>query len=111
MEEAYSIADCVITRSGAASLAELSHFAIPGILIPYPHAAENHQALNAEIFDKAGACAVLSESEATGRTLAEKVRWMLEDPARLQQMSERLRQLAPQDAARRVADVVENFKH
>ena len=110
MEEAYSAADCAITRSGAASLAELSHFGIPSILIPYPHAAENHQALNAEIFDRAGAAVVLNESETTGETLAQKVRWMIEDPARLQQMSERLRQLAPRDAARRVADVIENFK-
>jgi len=111
MEEAYSIADCAITRSGAASLAELAHFEIPGILIPYPHAAENHQALNAEIFDRAGACAVLSESETTGETLAKKILWMLEDPARLQQMSDRLRQLAPRDAASRVADVIVNYKN
>lgn len=111
MEEAYSAADCAIARSGAASMAELSHFAIPSVLIPYPHAAENHQALNAEIFDRAGGAAVLNEAETTGENLAGKLRWMLEDPARLQQMSERLRQLAPQDAAKRVADVIENYRN
>ncbi|RZI59912.1 MAG: hypothetical protein EOP94_02285, partial [Zymomonas sp.] len=51
MEEAYSAADLAIARSGAASLTELSHFALPSVLIPYPHAAEDHQTLNAEIFD------------------------------------------------------------
>jgi UDP-N-acetylglucosamine--N-acetylmuramyl-(pentapeptide) pyrophosphoryl-undecaprenol N-acetylglucosamine transferase len=110
MEEAYSAADCAITRSGAASLAELSHFGIPSLLIPYPHAAENHQALNAEIFDRAGAAALLNEADTTGETLASKVRWIIEDPARIKSMSERMRQLAPQDAARRVAGVIENFK-
>jgi UDP-N-acetylglucosamine--N-acetylmuramyl-(pentapeptide) pyrophosphoryl-undecaprenol N-acetylglucosamine transferase len=107
MEEAYSAADCAISRSGAASLAELSHFAIPPILIPYPHAAENHQALNAEIFEKAGAAAVLNESEASGEILAKKVRTLLENPAALRLMGEHLRQLAPGDAAVRVADVIE----
>ena len=110
MEEAYSVADCAITRSGAASLAELAHFAIPSILIPYPFAAENHQALNAEIFDRAGAGVVLTESETTGENLAQKVCWLLEDPSRLRLMSESLLKLAPQDAASRVADVIVNYK-
>jgi len=107
MEEAYSAADCAVSRSGAASLAELSYFELPSILIPYPHAAENHQALNAEIFDRAGAAAVLMEADTTGGILAKKVRWLMEDPARLRQMSEQLRQLAPRGAAERVADVIE----
>ncbi len=111
MEEAYSAADCAISRSGAASLAELSHFAIPSILIPYPHAAENHQALNAEIFARAGAAAVLTESEATGEILAGKVCALMGDAEGLQQMSERLKTLAPMDAAVRVADAVEKFKN
>lgn len=111
MEEAYSAADCAIARSGAASLAELSYFAIPSILIPYPHAAENHQALNAEIFDRAGAATVLTEVETTGEMLADKVRGLVEDPARLEQMSECVRRLAPINAAGRVADVIENYKN
>ncbi len=61
MEEAYSAADFAIARSGAASLTELSHFALPAILIPYPFAAEDHQTLNAKIFERAGAAALLSE--------------------------------------------------
>ena len=111
MEEAYSAADCAVARSGAASLAELSQFAIPSILIPYPHAAENHQALNAEIFDRAGAAAVLDETAATGKILAEKVRALIDDPAGMQRMSERFQQLAPRNAAERVADVIEKYKH
>ncbi len=106
MEEAYSAADFVIARSGAASLAELSFFGLPSILIPYPHAAENHQALNAEIFEKAGAAAVLDEAAATAEVLAEKVRWMSER-SRIEAMSARARALLPRDAAGRVADVIE----
>lgn len=107
MEEAYSAADFAIARSGAASLTELSHFGIPSLLIPYPFAAENHQALNAEIFERAGAAKVLDQSETTGETLAATVRGFLEDPERLELMAERCRRLAPRDAALRVVQTIE----
>ena len=59
MEEVYSAADLAIARSGAASLAELASFSLPGILIPFPYAADDHQTRNAEIFSKAGAAVVV----------------------------------------------------
>jgi UDP-N-acetylglucosamine--N-acetylmuramyl-(pentapeptide) pyrophosphoryl-undecaprenol N-acetylglucosamine transferase len=109
MEEAYSAADFTIARSGAASLTELSHFALPGILIPYPYAAEDHQTFNAKIFERAGAATLLSERETTGETLANKLLWFLDDPARLSDMSARSARLAPQQAAERVADTILTF--
>ena len=54
MEEAYSAADLAIARSGAASLTELSHFALPSVLIPLPTAAEDHQTLNARVLARYG---------------------------------------------------------
>ena len=110
MEEAYSAADLVVARSGAASLSELSHFALPSILIPYPHAAENHQQLNAEIFARAGAATLLNESETTGETLAAAIRKLAADAELLEIMSRHSRSLAPQDAAVCVADTIERFK-
>jgi len=108
MENAYSAADFAIARSGAASVSELSHFGIPSLLIPFPQAADNHQALNAEIFEKAGAAAVLMQADTTPETLAEKVRWFLAEPARLGKMSEASLRLAPREAARRVVEAIEN---
>ena len=108
MEDAYSAADFTIARSGAASLTELSHFALPGILIPYPFAAEDHQTFNAKIFERAGAATLLQERETSGETLAKKLLWFLEDPARLTDMSARSASLAPQQAAERVADTILN---
>jgi len=110
MEYAYSAADCIIARSGAASLAEISHFGLPSLLIPYPQAAENHQQLNAEIFARAGAATVLKESNATGETLAKAIRLLTRDSTQLKTMAERCRHLAPDDAAMRVADTIEKFK-
>ena len=106
MEEAYSAADFAIARSGAASLTELSHFALPSILIPYPFAAEDHQTLNANIFERAGAATLLKERETSGENLAEKLLWFLDDPARLSEMSARSASLAPEQAAERVAEVL-----
>lgn len=106
MGEAYSAADFALARSGAASLTELSFFGLPSLLIPYPHAAENHQTLNAEIFVKRGAAALLNEADTTGEVLAETVRW-LREPQRLAEMSASARSLTPEDAAGQVADVIE----
>jgi UDP-N-acetylglucosamine--N-acetylmuramyl-(pentapeptide) pyrophosphoryl-undecaprenol N-acetylglucosamine transferase len=110
MEEAYSAADLAISRSGAASVTELSHFALPAILIPYPFAAEDHQTFNARIFDRAGAAVLLPESEAKSETLVAKIRWFLDDPSRLSEMSARSAQLAPRRSAERVAETILNYR-
>ncbi len=108
MEEAYGAADLAIARSGAASLAELSHFGLPSILIPFPFAADDHQTANANIFENAGAGVLMKESDATPEVLAEKISALIADPTRLAEMSRKSRSLAPDAAAERVADVVLN---
>ena len=110
MEAAYSAADIVVARSGAASLAEISHFALPSILIPFPFAAEDHQQLNAEIFARAGAATLLKEAEITGDALVRAIRAMTADSSQLAQMGERARALLPEDAAARVAKILEDYK-
>ena len=109
MEEAYGAADMAIARSGAASLTELSHFGLPSVLIPYPFAADDLQTANAQIFDRAEAGVMLKESEATGDLLAQKISSFLDDPELLAAMSQKSRQLAPSQAAERVADTILTF--
>src|SRR5881275_1987991 len=70
MEEVYSAADLAVARSGAASLAELASFSLPGILIPFPYASDDHQTRNAEIFTKADAAIVVKEAEILDDILA-----------------------------------------
>ena len=53
--------DIAITRSGASSLAELSHLNIPFIAIPFPHATDNHQFLNAKRYYDLNCCWILEE--------------------------------------------------
>ena len=100
MEEVYSAADFAITRSGAASLAELAAFSLPAILIPYPYAAEDHQSRNAEIFVRAGAALLLKESDLTAELLAQKIRELLErSPGKCSGWRKVSARLAPKNAA------------
>ena len=79
---------------------------MPSILVPYPFAADDHQTANARIFERAGAALLLPQRDITAETLANKLRSLLDEPARLAEMSARASQLAPRDAAERVAEVM-----
>ncbi|MGA3169929.1 MAG: undecaprenyldiphospho-muramoylpentapeptide beta-N-acetylglucosaminyltransferase [Chthoniobacteraceae bacterium] len=107
MELAYSAADLALSRSGAASLSELSHFGVPSLLIPYPLAAENHQALNAAIFAREEAAVVVEQGQVSVEVFAREIGALLRDDARLAKMSAKAQSLAPANAAENVADAVE----
>ena len=107
MEHFYSLADVVICRSGAASLTELSHYALPSVLVPYPAAADDHQSFNARIFEQAGASRLLVESKTTPETLHQVVSEILTNVPMRYRMAEAARGLASEDAAKRVAEEIE----
>jgi UDP-N-acetylglucosamine--N-acetylmuramyl-(pentapeptide) pyrophosphoryl-undecaprenol N-acetylglucosamine transferase len=109
MEEVYSAADFAISRSGAASLAELAAFSLPSILIPYPYAAEDHQTRNAEIFARADAAILLKESDLTGDVLAKLIQELTGDAARLARMCENSAKLASKNAAALVVETMERY--
>jgi UDP-N-acetylglucosamine--N-acetylmuramyl-(pentapeptide) pyrophosphoryl-undecaprenol N-acetylglucosamine transferase len=109
MEEVYSAADLVVARAGAASLAEFAAFSLPGILIPFPYAADDHQTRNAEIYAHADAAILLKQSEISGELLARRIRDSIENSQRLQQMAANCARLAPKDAAGRVASTMEEY--
>ncbi len=108
MELAYSAADLALSRSGAASLSELSHFGLPALLIPYPMAAENHQALNAAIFARENAAVVVEQGQVSVETFAREIGALLRDSERLAKMSRAAQSLSPANAAECVADTVEH---
>lgn len=110
MQDVYPSADLAVSRSGAASLGELSWFGLPSVLIPFPYAAEDHQRLNAEIFTRTGAARMLAEKEATGESLARLLLSLLASPESLETMAGAAKTLAPRDAAARVAAVLTEAK-
>jgi UDP-N-acetylglucosamine--N-acetylmuramyl-(pentapeptide) pyrophosphoryl-undecaprenol N-acetylglucosamine transferase len=107
MPSAFAAADLVVSRSGAATIAELAAAGKPSILIPYPYAADDHQLKNAQAMERAGAALTIEDRQLTGRVLHERIRMLTKDPARLARMGEAARQLAKPRAAARAADVLE----
>jgi UDP-N-acetylglucosamine--N-acetylmuramyl-(pentapeptide) pyrophosphoryl-undecaprenol N-acetylglucosamine transferase len=114
MELAYSVADVVVARSGAATLAEIAAFGLPSILVPYPQAAGNHQWHNARLFARAGAARLIEQSQLRGLTakpgqrLARLIADLLDDETERARMSEAARSLAVEDATERLTTLVEN---
>ncbi len=109
MASEYSAADIIISRSGATTIAELGIVGVPAILIPYPHAANNHQELNAkEMVDK-GAALMLRQSESDeGRALAALIADLLGDRPRRDRMAVAMREIGRPDAASRCVDWIES---
>jgi UDP-N-acetylglucosamine--N-acetylmuramyl-(pentapeptide) pyrophosphoryl-undecaprenol N-acetylglucosamine transferase len=109
MELALAVADLAVSRAGSGHLAELAVCGIPSILVPYPHATENHQEANARELERVGAAEVALEAELTPERLAELVLGLVDDRARRATMSEAARSWARPDAAERLAALVEGI--
>ena len=105
MEFAYAVADLVVCRAGATTIAEITRAGLPSVLIPYPFAAADHQTENAKALEEAGAAAVVPDAE-TGAMLLPLIRGLLHDPARLKAMGDRARQLGAPRATEILADAV-----
>jgi UDP-N-acetylglucosamine--N-acetylmuramyl-(pentapeptide) pyrophosphoryl-undecaprenol N-acetylglucosamine transferase len=99
-------ANLAISRAGSGSLTELAIAKTPAILVPYPYAAEDHQAYNAKVFADAGAAYCYRQADLTPQLLEKQVLELLNSPEQLQQMSEKMASLAIADSAKRLADVL-----
>lgn len=102
-------ADLLITRAGATTCAELAAAGRPAIMVPLPTAADDHQRKNAEAMQDAGAARMILQKDLTGERLAEEIRELLDDRARLSQMSDAARKLAKRDAAKAAAEIIEQL--
>ncbi|AKF83083.1 UDP-N-acetylglucosamine-N-acetylmuramylpentapeptide N-acetylglucosamine transferase [Myxococcus fulvus] len=105
MSSAYAKADLVICRAGATTLAELTVCKKASILVPFPHATDDHQTVNARALVDAGAALMFQESELTGAKLAETLRTLKAHPERLKGMEKKAALLGRPEAAKELADV------
>lgn len=103
MDEAYAWADIVLCRAGAMTIAELAAAGVAAILVPFPHAADDHQSANARFLSEAGAAWMVAERDLDAPRLAELLRPLAADRASTIRMAERARALAIPDAGERVA--------
>jgi UDP-N-acetylglucosamine--N-acetylmuramyl-(pentapeptide) pyrophosphoryl-undecaprenol N-acetylglucosamine transferase len=105
MAEAYSWADLIVCRSGALTVSELAAAGLGAILVPFPHAVDDHQTRNAEFLSEAGAAVIIQESELTEQSLSEMLQSLMQDRKRLVDMAVAARSVAIPDSAERVADL------
>ncbi|MDP9298850.1 MAG: undecaprenyldiphospho-muramoylpentapeptide beta-N-acetylglucosaminyltransferase [Actinomycetota bacterium] len=103
---ACAVADVAVSRAGAGHIAELTVCGIPSILVPYPHATENHQEANARELVRAGAADLVLDRDLTGEVLARRILELVDDLVRRRSMSNRAAAWAKPDAAERLAELV-----
>jgi UDP-N-acetylglucosamine--N-acetylmuramyl-(pentapeptide) pyrophosphoryl-undecaprenol N-acetylglucosamine transferase len=96
-------ADLVVARAGG-SVMEVAVAGRPAILVPYPHATADHQTLNAQHMERAGAAVVVPDAELDGPRLAREVGALLAAPQRMAAMAKAAQAVARPDAAGRIAD-------
>ncbi len=102
MARRYAEADLVICRAGAITVAELSAGGMASVLVPYPHAVDDHQSANARYLADRGAAILLPQRELTPDSLCRLLQRL--DRERLLEMARKARALGRPEAARIVAD-------
>ena len=105
MAEAYQWADLVLCRAGALTIAELCVVGVASILVPFPHAVDDHQMTNARHLSDNGCAVLIPESALQEKWLATLLSEFHKARRRLLDMADKARQLARPDATREVGDI------
>lgn len=107
MPEAFAAADLIVCRSGAGTVSELAAAGRPAILVPFPFAADDHQARNAEAMERGGAACLVRDSEMNGEKLFDAVTALAMAESALERMAVAARHFAKPGAAGKAADILE----
>lgn len=97
MNDAYSMADVIVSRAGALAIAELCVVGVPTILVPFPYAAEDHQTKNAQALVDKDAAILIPDSEAGNRLMPELIQ-LIGDENKCKLMGENILKLAQPNA-------------
>ena len=106
MEDALIAADVAVARAGASTLTEFSAIGLPAILVPYPHAADDHQTHNAQHFVDHRAALMFQESELSEGTLADALTMLISDPEKRKEMAAAMAALFQESPAKTIANRV-----
>jgi UDP-N-acetylglucosamine--N-acetylmuramyl-(pentapeptide) pyrophosphoryl-undecaprenol N-acetylglucosamine transferase len=104
MARQYQAADLIVCRAGATTVAEITALGKPVIFIPFPHAADDHQRLNAESLVREGASEMILERDLDGEKLAQRIAHYADAPQELARMGSRAALLGRPHAARAIVD-------
>jgi UDP-N-acetylglucosamine--N-acetylmuramyl-(pentapeptide) pyrophosphoryl-undecaprenol N-acetylglucosamine transferase len=102
----FALADLIVARSGAGTVAEMAHIGKPSILIPLAHAGGNEQERNATILTAAGGAVMIPEASASPDRLFQEIVQLLDRPDQLAEMSAGARSISTENAAAGLATLV-----
>ena len=107
IDKAYAVADLAVCRAGAMTITELTACGVPSILVPYPHAARDHQTQNARGLVDRGAAEMIPDAELAPQDLAARIEVLFRDESRLRRMARNARAFARTNAAEKIARSIE----
>ena len=102
---AYSAADLILSRAGAGTIAEITYFRIPAIIVPYPH-AHGHQIANARILGQHGTARLIEDSQFNASVLEKVLVPLIEETGKLEIMRRGYDSFIQGDAAKNLASMV-----
>ncbi len=108
MNEAYGMADIIVSRAGAMALSELAIVGKPVILVPFPYAAEDHQTYNAKALSSKEAAILIADKNAKNQ-LIPQLMTLVNNPALCQKMGTNLRSFAQPDAINKIYTEIERI--
>ncbi|MCS7203534.1 MAG: undecaprenyldiphospho-muramoylpentapeptide beta-N-acetylglucosaminyltransferase [Thermodesulfovibrio sp.] len=109
MPEAYHVADLVVCRAGASTVAEITALGKASILIPYPYAVYNHQEINARKLLSQHACEMILDRELSGEILAKNIKKIIGNPQLKRNMEIASKAFGKPNASEKILEVVETL--
>lgn len=109
IEDAYDLADLVVCRAGATSIAELTAKGLAALLIPYPYATANHQLYNALFLESEQAALVIREEELTKERLADELSKLMQDSKKLDLLAKNSKNLGNRKAGQDIVNTIYNY--
>lgn len=104
MHYAWKAADLAICRAGASTLSEILFYEVPAILVPYPYAADDHQKMNAKIFEDGGGVTMILEKELTPEKLSECI-----EKLSLTQMKHNLQNFKQKEKKENLSTIIQTY--
>ena len=99
-------ADLIVCRAGAGTISEITARSKPAVLVPYPHAADDHQTYNAAALADAGAAIMISDRDLSSESMAEIIEYFKNNPEKRRTMAEKAGQLSTPKADETIAAII-----
>ena len=100
----YSAAELAVARAGGQTIAELSVFRLPAVLIPFPYAAEDHQTANAAVAERVGAAVLRQQEGFSSDMLSRLLLRLISQKGKLHEMKTAMADIYPRDPAGKITD-------